>query len=51
MHHRAGFFLGLSILTKGLLGVAVVGLAFGGYLLMTRQVRPATLLRRRGPFY
>ncbi len=29
----AGFFLGLSILTKGLMGVAVVGLAYGGYVL------------------
>ena len=29
----AGFFLGLLILTKGLMGVAVVGLAYGGYVL------------------
>ncbi len=29
----AGVFLGLSILTKGLMGVAVVGLAYGGYRL------------------
>ena len=29
----AGFFLGLSILTKGLTGVAVAGLAYGGYVL------------------
>jgi 4-amino-4-deoxy-L-arabinose transferase-like glycosyltransferase len=29
----AGVFLGLSILTKGLMGVAVVGLAYGGYVL------------------
>jgi 4-amino-4-deoxy-L-arabinose transferase-like glycosyltransferase len=41
----AGLFLGLSILTKGLLGVAVVGLAFGGYLLITRRVTPAMLLQ------
>ena len=41
----AGLFLGLSILTKGLLGVAVVGLAFGGYLLITRRVTPAVLLQ------
>jgi len=41
----AGLFLGLSILTKGLLGVAVVGLAFGGYLLITWRVRPAALLQ------
>ncbi len=29
-----GLFVGLSILTKGLLGVAVVGLAYGGYCLI-----------------
>ncbi|MEN6451177.1 MAG: glycosyltransferase family 39 protein [Thermoguttaceae bacterium] len=39
----AGFFLGLSILTKGLEGVAVVGLAYGGGLLLTRRVRWPTL--------
>lgn len=31
----AGFFLGLSILTKGLMGVAVVGIAYGGYVLLS----------------
>ena len=41
----AGLFLGLSILTKGLLGVAVVGLAYGGYLLITWRVKPAVLLQ------
>ncbi len=41
----AGLFLGLSILTKGLLGVAVVGLAFGGYLLIARRVTIAALLQ------
>lgn len=41
----AGVFVGLSILTKGLLGVAVVGLAYGGYLLITWRVRPAVLLQ------
>ena len=37
----AGLALGLSILTKGLEGVAIVGLAYGAYLLITR-----TLTRR-----
>jgi 4-amino-4-deoxy-L-arabinose transferase-like glycosyltransferase len=41
----AGLFLGLSILTKGLSGVAVVGLAYGSYLLITRRLRPIILLR------
>ena len=41
----AGVFLGLSILTKGLLGVAVVGLAYGGYRLITWRARPAVLLQ------
>jgi 4-amino-4-deoxy-L-arabinose transferase-like glycosyltransferase len=43
-----GAILGLSILTKGLIGPAVVGLTFGGYLLLAKRfswsacVRPAT---------
>lgn len=41
----AGFFLGLSILTKGLLGVAVVSLAYGGYLLISRRVTLAVVLQ------
>ncbi|MEN6459369.1 MAG: glycosyltransferase family 39 protein [Thermoguttaceae bacterium] len=41
----AGFFLGLSILTKGLVGVAVVGLAYGGWLLFSGQVRWNVLAR------
>jgi 4-amino-4-deoxy-L-arabinose transferase-like glycosyltransferase len=41
----AGLFVGLSILTKGLLGVAVVGLAYGGSLLLTRRVTPMVLLQ------
>lgn len=41
----AGVFLGLSILTKGLFGVAVVGLAYGSYLLIARRMRPVMLLR------
>jgi 4-amino-4-deoxy-L-arabinose transferase-like glycosyltransferase len=41
----AGLFLGLSILTKGLLGVAVVGLACGGYLLISGRVRLAVLFQ------
>lgn len=34
----AGFFVGLLILTKGLSGVAVVGIAYGGYRLVSRRV-------------
>lgn len=34
----AGFFVGLLILTKGLSGVAVVGIAYGGYRLISRRV-------------
>ena len=34
----AGVALGLSILTKGLMGVALVGVAYGGYLLIARQM-------------
>lgn len=41
----AGVVLGLSILTKGLFGVAVVGLAYGSYVLIARQMRPVMLLR------
>jgi 4-amino-4-deoxy-L-arabinose transferase-like glycosyltransferase len=40
-----GLVLGLAILTKGLVGVALVGIAYGGYLLVTRQLRPAHGLR------
>lgn len=40
----AGVFLGLSILTKGLFGVAVVGLAYGSYLVFAHRMRPAVLL-------
>ena len=56
----AGLFLGLSILTKGLSGVAVVGVAYGGYLLVhafhdvARAAARVPLLRRssagRHPF-
>lgn len=41
----AGLFVGLSILTKGLLGVAIIGLAYGGYLAITWRVKPAVLLQ------
>ncbi len=41
----AGFFLGLSILTKGLEGAAVVGLAYGGWSLVTRRFGWGVLLR------
>jgi 4-amino-4-deoxy-L-arabinose transferase-like glycosyltransferase len=35
----AGVLLGLAILTKGLAGVALVGVAYGGYLLVSRRLR------------
>ncbi len=35
----AGVVLGLSILTKGLAGVALVGIAYGGYLRISRRLR------------
>lgn len=34
----AGVVLGLSILAKGFAGVAIVGLAYGGYLVVTRRL-------------
>ena len=34
----AGIALGLSILTKGLEGVAIVGVGYGLYLLFTRAI-------------
>lgn len=34
----AGFALGLAVLTKGLAGVALVGLAWGAYLLISRRL-------------
>ncbi|MGA2031120.1 MAG: glycosyltransferase family 39 protein [Thermoguttaceae bacterium] len=40
-----GVFLGLSILTKGLVGVALAGVTLGGYLLATRQVSRNVCLR------
>jgi 4-amino-4-deoxy-L-arabinose transferase-like glycosyltransferase len=41
----AGLVLGLAILTKGLSGVALVGIAYGGYLLATRRLRWVHCLR------
>ncbi len=41
----AGLYLGLAVLTKGLSGVAVIAVAFGGYLLVARRLRLAILLR------
>jgi len=35
----AGVVLGLAILTKGLAGVALVGIAYGGYLIASRRLR------------
>ncbi len=40
-----GLLLGLAILTKGLAGVATVGVAYGSYLLLTRRLTPAACLR------
>jgi 4-amino-4-deoxy-L-arabinose transferase-like glycosyltransferase len=33
----SGLFVGLAVLTKGLTGVAAVGLAYGGYIVLTRR--------------
>ncbi len=35
----AGVVLGLAILTKGLAGVALAGIAYGGYLIISRRLR------------
>src|SRR5208282_1493953 len=35
----AGMVLGLAILTKGLAGVAMVGIAYGGYLIVSKRLR------------
>jgi len=40
-----GLFLGLSCLTKGLVGVAMVGVAYGSYLLVTRRLTGAVCVR------
>ncbi len=40
----AGLCLGLSILAKGLVAVALVGVAFGGFLVMTRTLRQRDLV-------
>ena len=40
-----GLVLGLAILTKGLAGVAIVGIAYGGYLLAARRLRLVHCLR------
>ena len=40
-----GLFLGLSCLTKGLVGVALVGVAYGSYLLVTRRLSVAVCVR------
>ena len=41
----AGLVLGLAILTKGLVGIALVGGTYGGYLIFTRQLRLASCFR------
>ncbi len=40
-----GVLLGLSCLTKGLVGVALVGVAYGTYLLVTRRLTVAACIR------
>jgi 4-amino-4-deoxy-L-arabinose transferase-like glycosyltransferase len=40
----AGLLLGLAVLTKGLVGVAVVGVAYGGYVLIARRLSLATCI-------
>jgi hypothetical protein len=45
-----GAVLGLSVLTKGLVGLAVVGLTFGGYLLLARRISWAACARLGGVF-
>jgi 4-amino-4-deoxy-L-arabinose transferase-like glycosyltransferase len=41
----AGFLLGLTILTKGLIGVAMVAVAYGSYVLITRRLSITICLR------
>lgn len=41
----AGLLLGLACLTKGLVGIAVVGVAYGSHLLLTARLRPAACMR------
>ncbi len=41
----AGFVLGLAILTKGLAGIALVGIAYGGYLIVARRLQWVHCLR------
>ena len=41
----AGLVLGLALLTKGLAGVALVGIAYGGYLIVSGRLRPIHCLR------
>ena len=40
-----GIILGIAILAKGLMGVALVGVAYGSYLLVTRQLTLAACYR------
>ncbi|MCE5266584.1 MAG: glycosyltransferase family 39 protein [Planctomycetaceae bacterium] len=44
----AGFFIGLSLLAKGLEGAAVVGVAYGGWLIVTRRIDWRVLVRGLG---
>ena len=40
-----GVLLGLTCLTKGLVGVGLVGIAYGSYLLVTRRLTPEACVR------
>ncbi len=40
----SGLLLGISILAKGLIGVAVVAVTYGGYVLVTRRLRVSICL-------
>lgn len=41
----AGVWLGLSILTKGMAGIVVVGIAYGGYVILARRLCGKEVLR------
>jgi len=43
-----GLLLGLTCLTKGLVGIAIVGVSYGLYLLVTRRLTVAACLRGAG---
>ena len=41
----AGLVLGLAVLTKGLVGVALVGITYGSYLILSRRLTLASCMR------